>query len=523
MARRLHASTIPASRVLPSPDVLDFERLQRLHSLVLLKDVIRKWFGLELSFADPTGRVVGRTEETIVPPQNDFCRLSLFAKEGYSRCSQSVRVLSEKAAGQGKLRSPACHDCHLGFEVLGAPISIDGEGCGTVFVEGYARRQPTGADAEALKLKLAEVTLGAVSTNLDRAIEKLPVLSPTDETRLSDLLELAVGEVTLASQPRRGAQRFGELVGTSEPMAELVRLLEKVCPSDATVLIEGESGTGKELVARAIHANGPRAQKAFVVQNCSAFNDELLESALFGHLRGSFTGAIQDKKGLFEIADGGTFFLDEIGDMSPALQVKLLRVLQEGIFTPVGGTEPRQVDVRIIAATHKDLKAMTSSGQFRQDLYYRINVIRVRVPPLRERREDVPLLAEHFLRKLSLARGVPPKQLSAETLGALVQHDWPGNVRELQNEMERMLVLGTDHAVLTPDLLSSRFRPQDEGPDREEIGSKAGRLRSALEAVERDVIAQGLERTRNNRSRLARELGISRSNLLYKIQKYKLD
>ncbi|MHB1845319.1 MAG: sigma 54-interacting transcriptional regulator [Deltaproteobacteria bacterium] len=501
--------------------MLDFDRVQKLHSLVLLKDVIRKWFGLELSFADPAGRVVDRTETNVVPPQNDFCRLSLFSKEGYGRCSQSVRVLSEKAAGQGKLRSAACHDCHLGFEVLGAPISLDGEYCGSVFVEGYARRRPEGADARALKQKLVEITGGDVATNLDRAIERLPVLTPQDEARLSDLLELAVGELSLAARSRPGGRAFGGLVGTSEPMAALIRLLEKVCPSDATVLIEGDSGTGKELVARAIHSQGPRAQKPFIGQNCSAFNDELLESALFGHLRGSFTGAFQDKQGLFEAANGGTFFLDEIGDMSPALQVKLLRVLQEGIVTPVGATEPRRVDVRVIAATHKDLKAMVAAGQFREDLYYRINVLRVRVPPLRERREDIPLLADHFLRQLSLARGVTPKPLAPETLGALVQYDWPGNVRELQNEIERMLVLGADHALLTPELLSSKLHPEnaEEGHEGE---SSRGRLRSALEAVERDLIAQGLRRTQNNRSRLARELGISRSNLLLKIEKYKL-
>ncbi|MHB8418593.1 MAG: sigma-54 interaction domain-containing protein [Myxococcales bacterium] len=502
--------------------MLDFERLQKLHSLVLIKDVIRKWFGLELSFTDAEGRVVGRDPGSIVPPQNDFCRLSLFSPEGYRRCNQSVRVLSEKAGAQGKLRRAACHDCHLGFQVLGVPIALDGEYQGSVFVEGFARARPEGAAAALLQLKLREAVAGAMATDLDRAAARLPVLSEPDETRLSDLLELCVGEV-LASQTARSrpGQRFESLVGTSEPMQELIRLLEKVCPSDATVLIEGESGTGKELVARAIHEHGPRALAPFVGQNCSAFNDQLLESALFGHVRGSFTGAISDKQGLFEVANGGTFFLDEIGDMSPSLQVKLLRVLQEGVFTPVGATEPRAVDVRIITATHKDLKELTADGRFRQDLYYRLNVIRVRVPPLRERREDVALLAEHFLRRLALRRGEPPRQLAPATLALLEQYDWPGNVRELENEIERLVVLGSDHQLLPAEILSPRL----QGVAAEAAGEEgtSHRLRRALEALERDLIQQGLRRTHYNKSQLARELGVSRSNLLLKIEKYRLE
>src|SRR4029078_10752190 len=182
----------------------------------------------------------------------------------------------------------------------------------------------------------------------------------------------------------------------------------KIVRSESTVLVHGESGTGKELIARAIHFHGPRAKKPFVVQNCSAFNDNLLESALFGYVKGAFTGAVKDKKGLFEVADGGTFFLDEIGDMSPALQVKLLRVLQEGTFTPVGTTEVKQVDVRVIAATHKDLQKMVERGEFREDLYYRINVIKMVVPRLRERLDDMPLLCDHFLRKPHRNKGRPP-------------------------------------------------------------------------------------------------------------------
>src|SRR5207245_722941 len=205
---------------------------------------------------------------------------------------------------------------------------------------------------------------------------------------------------------------YDAIIGKSRPMQDLYRLLDKVIDSDSTVLVHGENGTGKELVARAIHYNSARSNQRFVVQNCSAFNDNLLDSELFGHKRGSFTGAIADKQGLFEVAHEGTFFLDEIGDMSPALQVKVLRVLQEGTFIPVGGTDVRRVDVRVVAATNRDLKRMVERGEFREDLYYRVHVINLTIPPLRERREDIPALVEHFLKKYAKNRRLKQKKLT---------------------------------------------------------------------------------------------------------------
>jgi two-component system, NtrC family, response regulator HupR/HoxA len=322
-------------------------------------------------------------------------------------------------------------------------------------------------------------------------------------------------------------KRFVELVGHAETMQEVFRLLEKIVRSESTVLIHGESGTGKEIIARAIHYHGPRAKKPFVVQNCSAFNDNLLESALFGHVRGAFTGAVKDQKGLFEIADGGTFFLDEIGDMSPALQVKLLRVLQEGTFTPVGATKPVKVDVRIIAASHKDLTRMVERGEFREDLYYRINVLKITVPPLRDRMEDLSLLVNHFLKKHCRGEGKPPR-LAAESLAALQRYRWPGNIRELENEVERLMVLGADEVELGPHLLSQRIREAAGPPEpaRQPFkwdDGKNGTLREVLESVESEVIHQGLIRTHWNKSQLAKELGISRSNLIQKCNYYGLD
>lgn len=522
---------------------MDFERYQNLHTIVMLRDVIQKWWRSELSVADKTGTVLNWQKGIITPPPNDFCRLSLFSKEGYRRCTQSVRVLHEKFRDSRKLRRSQFHECHLGFTIVGAPLYINGEYEGMLFVEGFARQEVTPRDAEPLKSKIRELNNGA--TDLERAIERIPLMNAPEIEKIADLLEFGVNEIanyenemkkrdetiqTLSSE-LTDRYKFENIIGKSGPMIEVFKLLEKVCNADSTVLINGESGTGKELVARAIHYNGPRKDKPFVVQNCSAFNDNLLESALFGHTKGSFTGALRDKPGLFETADEGTFFLDEVGDMSPALQVKLLRVLQEGTFLPVGGNTPKEVNVRVIAATHKDLGEMVKRGEFREDLYYRINVIRIQVPPLRERREDLPILIDHFFRK-HRREGQRARGLSPETMALLQEYRWPGNIRELENEIERVLVLGGDHDVIPIDLVSSRIRDSVAAAGVVSASATAqahasfalnGRLNDAVESLEREMISQGLQRTRHNKSRLSRELGISRSNLILKISKYALE
>lgn len=520
---------------------MDYERYQNLHTIVMLRDILRKWWRAELSFADKTGNVIEWVKGNIHPPPNDFCRLSLFSKEGFRRCTSSVRVLHEKFKASKKLRRSQFHDCHFGFAIVGAPLYIEGEYEGMLFVEGFARQEISPRDGEQLKTKIGELNPGA--TDLDRALERVPMMDDKEVEKICDLLEFGATEIgnfeaemarrdetiqTLSSE-LSDRYKFENIVGKSSSMIEVFRLLEKVCNSDSTVLVNGESGTGKELVARAIHYNGPRKDKPFVVQNCSAFNDNLLESALFGHVKGSFTGALRDKKGLFEVADGGTFFLDEVGDMSPALQVKLLRVLQEGTFIPVGGTANKQVDVRVIAATHKDLAVMVKKGEFREDLYYRINVIRVQVPPLRDRKDDLPILIDHFMRKHK-REGQRARGLSNDALGVLQAYHWPGNIRELENEIERLLVLGSDADVIPGDLISSRIKDAVTGAaGANVIGASRvaqlpiGRLNDAVEHLERDMISQGLTRTKGNKSRLSRELGISRSNLILKIQKYELE
>jgi transcriptional regulator with GAF, ATPase, and Fis domain len=354
-----------------------------------------------------------------------------------------------------------------------------------------------------------------------------------------DAVTRAVRSVGDAFAPRQAAAPADEgnpggIVGRSQPMQQLFRMLERIRGSGATVLITGENGTGKELVARTIHDHSSRKDKRFVAINCSAFNDNLLESELFGHKRGAFTGAVGDKPGLFETADGGTFLLDEVGDMSPALQVKLLRVLQEGVFMPVGATEQKKVDVRIVAATNRDLGDMVRKGTFREDLYYRLHVVHLRVPPLRERPDDIPLLVDHFLNELGERDG-RRKALTSTALERLKQHHWPGNVRELENEIERVWVLSGDETVvgeqyLSPAVARASGETRDSStserqPSEPALGTppRNRTLPDAVEELERRMITDRLESAKGNKTKAAELLGISRRNLIRKVQAYGLE
>jgi two-component system response regulator HupR/HoxA len=298
------------------------------------------------------------------------------------------------------------------------------------------------------------------------------------------------------------------------PMSAVCDLVERAARYDVSILLSGESGTGKELLARAIHYASGRADQPFVVENCGALPDNLLESELFGHKRGAFTGAFEDRVGLFQQAHGGTLFLDEIGETSPAFQVKLLRVLQEGEFRPVGGNRPVTVDVRVIAATNRDLEAEVKAGRFREDLFYRLATVPLRLPALRERAVDIPALARAILGKAGKALGRPVEGFAPATLDCLAAYAWPGNVRELQNEIQRMLVL-SDGPVLTPDLLAPHIRQAGLAEVLE--GNTPAGLRGRVDALESRVLAEALERNNGNLSKTARELGLSRLGLSKKM------
>lgn len=303
-------------------------------------------------------------------------------------------------------------------------------------------------------------------------------------------------------------------------MEELLSLVRSAAETDITVLVQGETGTGKELVARAIHNLSQRSERRFVAINCGALHETLLESELFGHEKGAFTGATSQRKGVFEFADGGTLFLDEIGEISPKTQVKLLRVLQEGELQRVGGSETIAVDVRIVAATNQDLSDLVSKGSVRQDLFYRLNVFSIRVPPLRERIDDIPLLVTHFIEKGKERFRKNVSGISQEAMAALMGYDWPGNVRELENVVQRMMVVA-ESETLQAQNLPSEIHGTETDSRRSAPGLK-GMARESSEMVERRAILDALEKTHGNVTHAAKELGVSRATLQNKMKLYQL-
>ena len=322
----------------------------------------------------------------------------------------------------------------------------------------------------------------------------------------------------------KGKDEWSPLVGSSPAMLEVYKLVARVSESKSTVLLQGESGTGKELIARAIHSNGPRRDKPFVPVNCGALPDTLLESEMFGYEKGAFTGAVGTKAGLFEAANGGTLFLDEIGELGPALQVKLLRVMQDHEVRRVGGTGSLKVDVRIIAATNRDLEQFVKEGKFRDDLYYRLNVVRITLPSLVERKEDIPMLAHHFLHKCAAGSPGVVRGLLPETMALLTQYRWPGNVRELENAIERAVSL-SHGPLLTPDDLPEAIRNSASAQD-DEKSAKAERDDEAgltLEEVEKRHLIRVLKETKGNKVKAAKILGIDRRTLYRMAERFGLD
>jgi len=347
---------------------------------------------------------------------------------------------------------------------------------------------------------------------------------PLDTHRVLLTLKNALRHVVLEREVRAlqaAVEQHHEIVGSSVAIQQVIERIEKVAPTPARLLITGENGTGKELVARAVHRLSPRASRAFVEVNCAAIPSELIESELFGHVKGSFTGAFADRIGKFELADGGTLFLDEVGDMSTAAQSKVLRVLQEGVITPIGSSRSVKVDVRVIAATNKKLEDEIAAGRFREDLLYRLNVVPIEVPPLRARRDDIPQLVEHFAAQLATQQGLQPRRFAAGAVERLRRHDWPGNVRELRNTVERLMILANGELVEETDALRM------VGPAAEDAGLGDALLESPTfeqfkQNAERAFLLAKLKEHDWNVSETARRLEMPRSNLYKKIERYRL-
>ncbi len=510
--------------------MINWDEFEHIHVIRKLRHILRSWWNIDIVFSDDRGQLKGVSDYDKL--SNPAVRLLLAKEAARDSLSELVnQSLTDLKHSQNRTALRKWEAA--GFDVMVVPIIIDNDLMGTVVAVGFLKDSESSHRLSEVRDRLA--AFGASAEIIDKALGRISVIEGQEREHFNEIVDLVAQEIVtlhveITSREERirelnkelgSRYKYDNMIGKSKPMQSLYSLMDKIKGADSTVLIQGENGTGKELIAKAIHYNSMRKDKPIVIQNCSAFNDNLLESELFGHAKGSFTGAIRDKKGLFELADKGTFFLDEIGDTSPQMQVKLLRVLQEGTFTPVGSLESRHVDVRIIAATNRTLKEMVEAGTFREDLYYRLNVINLRVPPLRERKEDIPLLVDFFLDRAAQASG-QKKLLTKRALEKLYDYAWPGNVRELQNEIERIVVLSGQENKLTADILSPRILEASE-KGKVQGTRVSGKLKDALEDLEREMIKEGLRRTGWNKSKLAKELGISRAGLINKVEKFGLD
>jgi two-component system, NtrC family, response regulator HupR/HoxA len=510
---------------------VNYEEFESLHVVRRLKQIVGNWWKVQLNFTDARGFLRGVPQGKFFNPTNKVCAFITSDESGFKDCVGTARATTAECSN---INGAKLGRCHSGFSTLALPLRIDGKYLGCLFADGFLS-EDTAAEQKELVKKYLFQKFGKSAQEVSDHIESLPILSRKEIEHLTELLEVVIEEVlTLRKNLSDSDERykavtkdltdkwdFGKMVGRSAIMVSLFKLLARVADSDSTILVTGENGTGKEGIARAVHYNSRRKKAAFVIQNCGALNDNLLESEIFGHVKGSFTGAIKDKKGLFELADRGTLFLDEIGDTSLAMQVKLLRVLQEGTFLPVGGTEQRKVDVRIVAATNKNLEQMVKDGTFRQDLYYRLNVININVPPLRERKDDIPLLVSKFLEDYAESAKSPRKKITKACLDIMERYPWPGNVRELQNEVERLCVLAGDSVEITDEFVSSRLSDTKE---EKFPGLRVdGKLKDAIEELERKMILNYLIREGWNKSKVAKLLGISRAGLIMKCEKFGFD
>ena len=428
----------------------------------------------------------------------------LLSKEGYDvRVARSGKEALEQAEEDN-------------FDVVVTDIKMPGEIDGLGVLSGVKKIDPS----VPVVIRTAFASQKSAIEALNRgAYQYLEKSAKNDEIRLVIKNALAMRRVqsenVLLKRQLKRTDDSKEIIGHSEQIQRVLKLVEKVADSDSTILIVGESGTGKELIAKRIHYLSRRADGPFVSINCGALPKDLLESNLFGHVKGSFTGAVRDQEGLLAVAEGGSFFLDEVGETLPATQVKLLRALQEREIIPVGGTKPRKINVRLVAATNADLERAVSENRFRADLYFRLNVIQIRLPALRERKEDIEEMAEHFLTKLTA--GKEPKTLSKETRDALLNYDWPGNVRELENVIERAVIL-SDGGVLTPEDLPERVLAGAKGRGSLIIDNPT----MTLDELEREYILKVLHYTGGQKKRASEILGINPSTLYRKLLSYGL-
>ena len=495
-----------------------------IDTVIELTDAERGFLLLKDSNGDLVVKVARNIDQTSLEGPSSSISRSI-AKQA---ADSGEPVITVDAAGDSRFSEMlSVSDLHL-RSVLAVPLAVKGQVVGTIYVDHRLRKGVFGDDELAMVLDFADqgaiaIENARVVSELRRREQQVQALNHRLERELK-VQEAALSDARVELKETRQAAAlrydYREIVGQSACMLDLFRLLDRVTDTSLPVVIEGESGTGKELVARAIHFHGPRKERAFVSENCAAIPETLLESALFGHVRGAFTGADREARGLFAIANGGTLFLDEVGEMSPAMQGKLLRVLQEGEFHRVGGERAEKVDVRVLVATNKNLTDMVETGKFRKDLFYRLSVVRLRLPPLRERREDIPLLLLHFLEKAAKQSGTVAKTIEAAALAKLCRYGWPGNVRELEYEIARAGAFAGS-AIGISDLSPHIQTGQDPSETiRNEPDSL--RIKHRVERLERQLIREAMGRSQGNQTKASALLGLSRFGLQKKLRRYNL-
>ncbi len=490
-ALRELSGALELDEVLDAIERAVFEAVPRAtHLTVVLRDESAE----KPEYVPVTTRVRGKGGPSVeaIPTARSVVR-KVIEQRAAVLAADALREVGETASIMGaKILSTMAVPLWKGDDILGV-LQVDNRASAGIFKE---------RDLDLLMLVGQQASLGVANARLYKRVQLAEASARSENSFLK----------------QRAQKKFEGIIGESSAMRHLFEKLSKVIDTRVTVLIEGETGTGKELVASAVHYQSRRKEKLFIAQNCAALPETLLESELFGHKKGSFTGATEDKKGLFELADGGTLFLDEIGEMPLALQAKILRVLQEGEVRPVGSGVTRQVDVRIVTATNRNLENEVSAGRFRQDLYYRLQVFPVRIPALRERRDDIPLLAQHFLKRYSHELDKQVAGFSQQSMELLMSYEWPGNVRELENEVQRLVIQCDPGAYIMAEHLSPRIRNIEGLLDR--IKPPRGTLKDQIEHIEKWLLIEALREHGNNKSATAKTLGITREGLHKKLKGY---
>ncbi len=505
--------------------MVDWNEIVNSYVIESIRDSSYKWWGIDIHFYDKYNKCISES----IHPKNSFCDMIHSRSEGAKRCRHCYRVHLKELDKHSKYLST---QCFAGLNLIIIPIIVDEEYVGAIIGSGLKLYEKESSDSNMCLKKLD--LLGFDDTTVERIYDSIICLNGSTKEHVNDFLKLAVKDVKVHYKKQKNLEslvkknkelrekpdwgKYKNIVFTSPAMNEVFETVEIIESSEKTVLIQGETGTGKELLAAAIHYNSPRKDKVFIVQNCSVYNDALLSSELFGHVKGSFTGAISDKKGLFQLADEGTLFLDEIADMSIQNQAALLRVLENGTYYKLGGTELQIANVRIIVATNKDLYTQVEKDLFRKDLFYRINAIPITLPPLRKRKGDVEPLLYHFLESYAEVHNTEEKEICQEVIKLLEDYDWPGNVRELKNQIERLIILSGLNNKIEARHLPSRINSSPISVKHERRNSNRNTLKDILKTVERTTTETELNKANWNKTKASGRLGISRASLNNKIE-----